>query len=230
MVFRALFGLLSLLIFCSYNQHTSKSRMQFNKGSNTQIKSKSGLKIEYGPNLGTTHIDTTGAKHFYVHITATITNDSTIPIQLNFALATEFEFPVFCDDTKYKVFLLPEDLTPDTATIYNNIVNGQHDFLNKPLDPSNTFNKILQPGEYCVVTIGTLTRKPSNCALVPRAVFSHDTRELYQTCDSQSNKAIPTDPHLDIGVKLEFYYKRKFIAPEDGCTIIPFGQISYPEP
>ena len=214
MKFRIIVGLLIGMIACSCSQQTLKS----------------GLKIEYGPNLGATHTDTLGAKHFYVHSTAIITNDSIIPIHLQLALSNEYDFPTFCGDTnKYKVFLLPEELTPDTATIYNNIVNGQHDFLNTPLDNPKILNKTLNTGEYCVVTIGVLIPKPTNCAAVPRAVFSHDNEGLYHTCDIQLNQAILTNPQLEIGVKLEYYNRRKFITPEDGCAIIPFGQISYPE-
>ena len=187
---------------------------------------KGGLKIEFGPNLGTTHTDTSGTKHFYVHITATITNESNRPIHLQSALAKEYEFPAFCNDEKYKVFLLPEILTPDTATIYNSIVNGQHDYLNAPLASPSTGNKTLHPGEFRVVTIGTLTPIPSNCAPVPRAVFSYETAGLYEACDPLINEAISAGPEFELGVKLEYYYKRKFIAPEDGCVVIPFSQVS----
>ena len=214
MIFRTIVGLIIVLIACSFSQQTLKS----------------GLRIEYGPNLGATHIDSLGVKYFYVHSTATITNDSTIPIHLQLALANEYEFPTFCSDSnKYKVFLLPEELTPDTATLYNNIVNGQHDFLNSPLDKAYVFTKTLSPGDYCVVTIGVLTAKPTNCAAVPRAVFSNDNKEFYNACDKQLNQAISTNSQLEIGVKLEYYYQRKFITPEDGCAVIPFGQISYPK-
>ena len=214
MIFRTIAALLLVLMVCSCDQKPLKS----------------GLKIEFGPNLGTSHTDTKGTSHFYVHITATITNDSTLPIHLQFALAKEYEFPTFCNDNQYKVFVVPEELTPDTATLYNNILNGQHDFLNKPLDTPITINKTLNPGEYCVVTVGTLTPKPSNCAPVPRAIFSPNNKMLYQACDRQINEAISTDPQFELGVKLEYYYKRKFLAPEDGCAVIPIGQLSYNEP
>ena len=159
---------------------------------NTKQMQKTGLNVEFGPNLGTTHVDTKAIINFYVHITAIITNDSTIPIHLQLALAEEYDFPDYCSDDKYKVFLLPEELTPDTATVYNNIVNGQHDFLNAPLQNSCVLNKTLNPGEFCVITIGTLTPQPSNCAPVPRAVFSHDTESLYEACDSEINQKICT--------------------------------------
>lgn len=230
--------MLLILIFFTHCTHeksesseqTSKNEAFTVKGANQPVKSNTGLKIEYGPNLGITHTDPLGDKHFYVHSTAIITNDSIIPIQFQAALSNEYNFPTFCSDTsKYKIFLVPKELTPDTATIYNNVLNGQHDFLNTPLKISSVFNKILNPGEYCVVTIGVLIPKPTNCAAVPRAIFSHDNRELYQTCKSMINETISTIPQLEIGVKLEYYNKRKFIPPDDGCVIIPFGQISYPE-
>ena len=229
MKFSKILWLFVALFACSCSQQPAQSEQQPEDGPGQIITAKTGLTIEYGPNLGTTHTDNSGTKLFKVHITATITNDSTIPVHLQFALAKEYEFPAFCGDDKYKVFLLPEELTPDTATIYNNIVNGQHDFLNKPLDHPSVQNKTLHPGEYCVITIGTLTPIPSNCAPVPRAVFSHDNIGLYQTCDRPLNEAISIDPQLQIGVKLEYYYKRKFIPPEDGCAAIAFGQISFSE-
>ena len=230
MKIRTILGLLIVLIVYSCSQQTSKGVLQIENVPNHNLKSKTGLKIEYGPNLGTTHIDTLGIKSFYVHMTTTITNDSTIPIHLQLALSNEYEFPTFCGDSnKYKVFLLPEELTPDTATLYNSIVNGQHDFLNSPLDKPNILNRTLNSGEYCVVTIGVLAPMPTNCSAVPRAVFSHDNKELYNACDRQLNQAISTDSRLEIGVKLEYYNQRKFIEPEDGCAVIPFGQISYPE-
>ena len=211
-------------------EQTSKNGAFIVEGTGQPVKSNTGLKIEYGPNLGITHTDPLGAKHFYVHSTAIITNDSIIPIHLQATLSNEYEFPTFCGDTnKYKVFLVPKELTPDTATIYNNVLNGQNDFLNTPLDNPSVLNKILNPDEYCVVTIGVLIPKPTNCAAVPRAIFSHDHKGLYQTCERKINKAISTIPQLAIGVKLEYYYKRKFITPEDGCVVISFGQISYPE-
>lgn len=226
---------LSTLTQCAHEKAKSPKDSPDSKaftveGVHQPVKSNTGLKIEYGPNLGITHTDTLGTRHFYVHSTAIITNDSIIPIHLQAALSNEYEFPTFCNDTnKYKVFLVPEELTPDTATVYNNVLNGPNDFLNGPLDKPSVLNKTLKPGEYCVVTIGVLIPKPSNCTAVPRAIFTHDNIGLYQKCDRQINTAISTVPQLTIGVKLEYYNNRKFITPEDGCVVIPFGQISYPE-
>ena len=118
---------------------------------------------------------------------------------------------------------MPEELTPDSLTVYNNIVNGQHDFLNNPFGKPSSINKILKPNDFCVATIGVLIPKPSNCAAVPRAVFSFDEKEIYRACDNQTNELISTDSNLSIGLKLEYYNQRKFIAQADACAIIPFG-------
>lgn len=225
---KTLLGLVFALVVCSCAKQSSTNG-QTQNNNNEQVKSNSGIKIEYGPNLGASHTDEHGVEHFYVHSTAIITNDSIVPIHVQCMLSKAYEFPAFCGDSTYQVFLLPEQLTPDTTTIYNSIVNGQHDFLNNPLSTPATLNKTLDPGDNCVVTIGVLIRKPANCAAVPRAIFTHDERGLHQKCDIELNQAISADFKLQLGVKLEYYYRRKFIAPGDGCVVIPFGQISYPE-
>ena len=229
-MFRRTFcGLVILLMVFSCGQQASNSGLQEIEVTTPILKSNSGVSIEFGPNVGGMHTDDQGAKHFYVSSTATITNDSIVPIQIRFELSNEYEFPGFCDDDTYKVFLLPEYLTPDTAAIYNNIVFPDHEFLNSPLDSAHAMNRKLAPGEFCVMTYGVLISQPANCAAVPRAVFSHDTRELYEACDGLVNQALSSDPELEIRVKLEYYYKRKFSGPDDGCVVIPVGRISYPE-
>ncbi len=212
-----------MAIICSCTSNTSKKNNQISKN----IMTNTGLKIEYGPNLGIHHHSNTGIKYFYTHITAIITNQNKSSIELYLGLSKTVEFPTFCNDNTYKVFLLPEELTPDTATVYNNIVNGTHDFLNAPLHQSSTISKTLKANELCMVTIGTLTQLPSSCSVVPRAVFSHDSLNRYAPCEKFINQEIPTNPLVEIGVKLEYYNRRKFIGPEDDCMIIPFGQFSY---
>ena len=211
MKFRTIVGLLIVLIVCSC----------FKK------KSKSGLQIENGPNLGSTHTDTMGIKHNYRNITATITNDSTIPIHLQIALSKEYVFPATCGDKRYKVFLLPKELTPDTATLYNNITDGLGNFLDRCLDDPFILNKTLEPGEKNVVTFGTLYSRPTNCGVVPNVLFAQSDNDNFQACDSLMNQDKSTDPQLALGLKLDFYLPR--VRSPFACTLIPCGHISYPE-
>ena len=203
----------------------------FEKDPNQHLKLNTGLKIEYGPNLGM--IDTFAAGN-YIHITATITNDSTIPIHLQVALSKEFDFPDSCRDNKYKVFLLPKELTPDTATLYGKITDGLADFLDRCLDDPYSLNKTLEPGEYAVITNGTLFPRLTNCATLPRAVFIQSDDQNFETCDSRmpvrpagGNQDGSTNPELALGIKLDFY-SGKGSTPET-CMLIPCGQVSYPE-
>ncbi len=212
MIFRTIVGLLIVMIVCSCIQKQSKS----------------GLQIEYGSNQGLTHTDSLGIKHNYRYITATITNDSTIPIHLQIALSKEYEFPASCGDKKYKVFLLPKELTPDTAALYNNITDGLGNFLDRCLDNPYVLNKTLEPGEQHVVTIGTLYSRPTNCGVVPNALYAQGDSHNFHTCNSLMDQDGSTDPPLSLGLKLDFYVTRGRSPFE--CILIPCGQISYPEP
>ncbi len=227
MIFRTIIGLLIVLIVCSCIQQLSNNEQQIEESPDQQNGAKTGLKIEYGPNLGM--IDEFTAGNF-IHITATITNDSTIPIHLMAALSKEFDFPDSCGNSKYKAFLLPKELTPDTATLYNNLTNSVTDemdeYLDRCLEHPYTLNKTLEPGEYSVITIGTLFATNTKCAALPREVFAQDDVHNFQRCDSRLNQDTGTKPQNTLGVKLDFF-SGKGSVPET-CILHPCGQISYP--
>ena len=186
-----------------------------------------GIRIEHGPNLGTTHTDTLGNKYYYVSITSTIYNDNTIPVALQSALSGKYSFPDFCgNDIEYKVFILPASMTPDTATIYNGITTGEDEFLKTVLDNPRNINITIDPGKYTVITIATLLPQPNNCDAVPRNVFSSLNKLKYENCDKQLNVGVASNPLSNIWLRLEYYYNRKWAQPEDGCVTIPFAIIS----
>jgi len=230
MPFRILFGLLIVHFVCSCTQQPSEGEHQTENSPVLILNLKSGLKIENGPNQGIRANKSEGITSSMIYMTSIITNDSTVPIHLKLALAKEYNYPTFCEDhNTFKAVLFPKELTPDTATLHNNF-DGLAGFMVNCLDNPSVLDTTLAPGEYCVVTLGIITPMPSLCESVPRAVFSHDSISLYQACDRQENPAIATELQLEIGLKVEFYNQRKFIAPEDGCSVIPFCQISYPVP
>lgn len=211
MIFRTTQVLFIALIACSCNLQAQNT----------------GLKIEYGPNLGT--IDKFSAGNF-IHITATITNDSTIPINLQIAISDEHDFPDSCGDFKYKVFLLPKEMTPDSATLYNNITNTVTEevdnFLNRCLENPYVLNKTLEPNEYSVITIGTLFPTTTKCAALPRAIFAVGDDHNFQRCDSRMDVDKAANPQITLGVKLDFY-SGKHSIPET-CILHSCGEISYP--
>ncbi len=192
---------------------------------------KSGLLIDNGPPRGLDYTDTLGTNYSFRTITATITNDSTIPIHIQIALSKEYDFPAAYGDQKFKVFLLPKELTPDKETwdsmsyvLGNNywVYKELSDFFERGLNPPYILNETLEPGEKCDITIGTLYPRPTKISgVLPNALFSQNNRGLYHECDSLINQDYSTNSQLSLWLKLVF---------KESCTIIPCGQISYPEP
>lgn len=201
--------------------------MVLNAYSCMQPPLKSGLLIDCGPNQGMTHTDKLGTKHNYRHITATITNDSTVPIHLQIDLSNEYDYPAACNTGTFKAFLLPKELTPDTPALHNNILMGLDDFLDSCLAKPYVLNQTLAAGEKLQVTFGTLYAIPTNCGIVPNAIFSQIEKDDFQSCDILANQAQSIDTPLALGLKLDMYLS---FGKPDGCIIIPCGQISYPEP
>ena len=213
-------------IACGLQVQHDKPKDDYTKVA--QATFKSGLSFEAGPNLGLRYNVDEGIYHSFIHTTTIIRNDSTIPIHLEIGLSEELAFPELCSDSIYQVILLPEALTPDTATIYNGLF-GIEDILSIADQGPPVLDKTLAPGEYCVVTIGVLNHATSNCGVVPRGVFAYEDQELYVNCDRLNNPNYKSHPQLDLAIKLEFYNQRKFLPPEDHCSIIACGQISYPD-
>lgn len=185
----------------------------------------SGLKIENGPNLGQTYEDSLGVKYNYRYITAIITNDTSMAIRLQVALSTQYDYPANYGDQQYKVFLLPQELTPDSVTLYNNITNGLDDFLHNCLDRPYLFYKSLKPQEKCVITFGTFYAQPNNAGIVPTALFAKESKQLYNNCDSLINTGISGNYRLRLALKLG--------APPgnalEKCITIPCGNVVYLE-
>ena len=190
-----------------------------------ELEVQNGLQIENGPNQGLNYTDTLGTKYSYRYITTTITNDSTISINLQIASSNEYAYPAPYNDQKFRVFLLPKELSPDKITYdrssYELGDNEIRSFFDRGLNPPYILNETLEPGEKCVVTFGTLYPNPTNCGIVPNALFSQNNRGLYHECDSLINQDNSTNSQFGLWLKLGFC--------QGGCTIITCGQISYPE-
>lgn len=233
MIIRTVLGLFMVVMVCSCGQQPSQDEMPGENDANQVLQQKSGLNIEYGPNLGALDKYEAGD---YIFITSTITNDSIIPIHLHLAISAEFDYPDSCSDNRYKVFLLPKELTPDTASLQNSITDGLSDFLDECLDNPYVLDKTLKPGEYAVITIGTLLPRPTRCSVValPRAVYVQGDDDSFQACDSRmparqagGHQDQSTNPLLTLGVKIDYYRGKSH--PET-CVVHPCGQVSYPEP
>ena len=229
MKFRAIVGLLIVLIVCSCSQRTSKNGLHNDIGTNQHHESKSGLRIENSPNRGLNYTDTLGTKYSYRNIPITITNDSTIAIHIQIALSNEYDYPAAYDDQKFKVFLLPKELTPDKVT-WNSVsyelgYNELHNFFDRGLNPAYVLNETLEPGEKCFITMGTLYPRPTDSFVLPHALFVQGDSVNFQACDNTIDQDGSTDPELAIGLKLDFNRGES----NESCILIPCGQIYYLE-
>ena len=224
LLLRSLLGLSILFLGCSGCPETSQRELPTEHESTQPLSFTTGLKIETGINRGITPHHSQDIRDFLLQTTTSITNDSTVPIKIELAISDEYEFPSVCNDGKYRVFLFPE-VTPDTDSLTNRFNDFKNSFFENPY----SLKKTLQPHEKLDVTIGCLYPAPTNCGVVPNAVFSHEDKELYGDCSRQEIPDGSIDSRFEIRLKLGIYYENWFGAPPDTCIIVPVGKISYPE-
>lgn len=212
-----------MLIVCSCFRQTSKGELQIENSPNPPLRLKSGLRIENSPNRGLNYTDPQGTKLSYRYIPITITNDSTIAINIQIVLSKEFDYPAAHGDQQFRVFLLPKELTHDKVTYdtlsYELGDNELRNFFDRGLNPPYILNETLEPSEKCEITIGTLYPRPTNCGVVPNVLLSWENRGLYSDCDNLISKDYSINSPLELGLKIDFC---------SSCTIISCGQISYP--
>lgn len=229
MLARVTLGVIIALMGCSGSQQTGKGGQHF-EAQNQNNEVKSGLQIENGPNRGLNYTDPAGTHYSYRNIPVSITNDSTVAIRLRLALSQEYDYPGAYGDQKYRVFILPKDLTADKIT-WDSLSHELGDnplraFFDRGLSPPSILNEILQPGEECAITIGTLYPRPTNCGVVPNALFPLGNTDLHAGCGRLSNPDYSRDIQFAIGLKLSMCHS---VDIPQRCFIVNCGQFSYPD-
>ena len=212
MPFRTLPGLLLILLTYACAQRTPKGRLPI----------KSGLKIENSPTRGTGFTDSLGTKYGLVYITATITNDRPIPIQIQLDFAKGYDYPAAYGDAQFNIILPPSVFALDGVEI----TDSQMQALPK-LTGKSSLIETLKPGEKHEATIGILRPvRKELCSATPYALFEYRNTGDFPSCDWPSDEGQPPNSQFALGLKVGFCttglaYK--------SCTFIPCGQISYPE-
>jgi hypothetical protein len=138
-----------LFIFISLYGCFDNSISRLSKKAQTQF----GLFIENGPRQGFQYFDATKTEYNYRYNTITLTNDTTVSIQLEIGF---FEKDLK-EITNSKVFLLPRQLTPNKQHFDSSISDGLKRFLDFDTDKQEYLNKTLKPTQKCVLTFGVLT-------------------------------------------------------------------------
>lgn len=216
MIVRTLIGLLIVLMGCNSNQQASQEKLKKEKDSNP-FASKSGLLIDNGINRGVNYMDSLGKPYNLRYIPITISNDTSIPIQLRLAFAQSYDYPTSHDEEPFMIIPMPRAWVEDGR----DITESMYDKLEPNIaDPS--FSKILQPGEKLLTGIGTLyPRPPKTTGVLPRALFAHLDERIFPSCDGHMPKATASQAQLPLGLKIIF---------GADCRVIPCGHISYLNP
>lgn len=124
--------------------HHKRTRQFAGETGSTQF----GLAIENGPRQGFQYL------HYdYRYFTITITNDTTLPVQLEIGLL-ERELK---EDSSSNVFLLPRRLTPKEQHFDQSMSDELRRFLEFEIDKKEHLSSVVNPSEKCVLTFGVLT-------------------------------------------------------------------------
>lgn len=214
--------LIIALIFCSCYQTKSIRELQIESGANQLPESKSGLKIDCSPTRGMGLTDSLGSKYGIIHVTNTITNDSTIPILLEIAFPTEFSYPI---SNAFKIVLWP-GLTEPPHLYSDNQEWLRENLADDQLEASNQLNKLLAPGEKYVVTIATIQYPgpPKTCSAVAYTFLQYSERRNYSKCDWTLDQEDSTNSEFLLGIQVGFCTSG---LNYESCRIITCGQITY---
>lgn len=199
---KLLTGLFIAILACSCTPHPAKS----------------GLVIDNGINRGTTYTDTSGAAYNLRYIPVTITNDSTLPIQIDIAFSSEYRHHPDLDTREsFRLLPLPKKWAMDGLGVTDQMMEELPASIDQPV-----WHKTLQPGETCLLGIGTLYPRPTESSgILPNALFVLGNGNMFPECD-RLDEADPS-PSPDRTLMLSLKYSGK-------CMVIPCGRIWYPDP
>lgn len=221
---RTIVVLLIVLFFYSCSQQKSTAESKIEPSTNQRPVSKTGLKFETTPTRGVGLIDSLGFEYGIVYITHAITNNSTIPIDLQMALPIDYSYPI---SDEFKIVLWP-GLTEPPHLSSDSQGRYSENFTTNYMQASNQFNKLLAPGEKYNVTIGTIQyfASPKTCSAVAYSLLQYSERRDYSDCDWAMDEDQTKNPQLLLGLQVGFCTSGLHY---ESCTIIPCGQITYIE-
>jgi len=220
MKFRTIVGFLIIMFVCSCAQQTSKSERLNENVDNQQVKFKSGLTIKNGINRGTGYTASKGTDYNIRYMPITITNDSTLSIQLQIIFSKEYINPLTSSDYQFNVIPMPREWALNGVEITDNMFNELPKYINNPF-----VKKTLKPGEEFLFSIGTRYHRTTGyVAPLPEIFFVQGDMDSFQLCD-RLIFGERIESKVALGLKLRF----NGVESGERCAVIPCGQISYIE-
>jgi hypothetical protein len=202
-----------------------------------------GIYIDHSLRQGSGYKDSTGIKYWYTYVKTVITNDSLIPAHVRLSIPKGFYQPVFSNDEKYKVFLLPDSMTTENEFKDYYLISGDlKKFFDSGIEKPFILDTVLKPNEECTVYIGFLTETSNGMipylSLLSRGHKPHfwpsktKFREappdsLLSIPDTEINKfTLPIEKQLSLFLGVTII-NSQFNEPVKYYNIIPCGQVSY---
>jgi hypothetical protein len=182
---------------------------------------------------GTIHKDMTGGTNGFRNIIVYISNDSTIPVNLQIAFPNEYiNLKQLAEDSlkkffhtdsmrakvpnKYKVFLIPDSLKD--KVLYQEYSSPSKElelFLNSKLDACTTLMKVIEPKETYKLSLGFLI---SPDGLTRAALFSKGHQHNLSIPDKEIKFSDANKNGLDLILGVTLY---------SDYSVIPCGQLFY---
>ena len=205
-----------VLWVCSCIQNPWKNGMQTDNNSDQFLEAKSGLLIENKINRGINYTDPQGIDYSIRYIPISITNDSTISIEVQITFSKEYNYPYPYNEERFKLIPLPREWAMDDTDISESMTNEIASYIENPV-----LNKTIKAGEQIVFAIGSLYPRPTNSTgVLPRRLFAQGETEIFENSDWSMEKNRSLNQQIPMVIKIIFGEK---------CTIIPCGHISYLE-
>lgn len=185
-----------------------------------------GSYITNGTRRGRQYEDPKGNEYAFRYFQATITNDSLIPMHLDFTLEEKDYQLDTAKEEQFRVFVLPETMPPEkqfSAAFYDEAIKP---FLDREPKRPVVLNKTLGPKEKYVITIGYLADTTLHLEPLRMVVFSkghpHNTSAIPGSVVQQYR---PVKNKLPLLLGLDFSLGGGIHSK--GYAVIPCGQISY---
>lgn len=148
-----------------------------------------GTKITNHSRRGRQYIDKAGTEYAYRYFETVFTNDSTIPMHLDLALPKTFGEGIHHNEQAYRIFFLPESITPEKQFDSDFYATNVIPFIETQVEKPLTFHKIIPPGKTYSITTGYLSElrlrlepmrmvvcskgHPHNCPSIPDTAIQY---------------------------------------------------------
>lgn len=201
-----------VLIICSCSDKDTKEKPS---------SGHSGFSISNTARHGRPHFGSDSSWQSYFNITSTISNDTTIPIELDLQLEKEYRHL----NKTFKLFLLPENMDVETQKRHNYYNDTIIPFMKLHEQYPTSIKKVIQPGETYLVNVSYLSPKNSDFGPGQLAVISNQYHYNFASIPDKIVQSLMEDPE-----NLNLYLGLNFSILTDslyGFKLVPIGTVKY---